>query len=67
MTNTTKQRKSTGPIDTCADSEGGGGIGSGPPCKNIKKIRFYSNTGLDPLKNHIATKPAFNVRPDTPF
>ena len=40
---------------------GGGGRGSGLPLKNHKKIGFLNNTGLDPLKNHKATKPAFNV------
>ena len=28
-----------------------------PSLKNHKNIRFLSNTGLDPLKNHKATKP----------
>ena len=28
---------------------------------NHKTIRFLSNTGPDPLENHIATKPACNV------
>ena len=35
--------------------------GSGLPLKNHKNIGFSSNTGLDPRKNHKATKPAFNV------
>ena len=39
-----------------ADPEGG------PPV-NHKNIGFLSNTGLDPLKNHKATKAAFNVGP----
>ena len=34
-----------------------------PPLKNHKKIGFLSNTGPDLLKNHKATKPAFNVGP----
>ena len=38
-------------------SRGGGG-GLDPP-ENPKYIGFLSNTGLDPLKNHKATKPAF--------
>ena len=42
---------------------GGGDRGSGPPLKNHKTLGFLSNTGPDPLKNHKATKPAFNVRP----
>ena len=40
---------------------------SGPyPLKNQKKnIWFLSNIGPDPLKNHKATKPAFNVGPSS--
>ena len=34
-----------------------------PPPENQKNIGFFSNTGPDPLKNHKATKPAFNVGP----
>ena len=39
-------------------SKGGGGGGGdrGTPLKNHKNIGFLSNTGPDPLKNHIATK-----------
>ena len=44
----------TGP---CADPEGG------PTLKNHKNTGFLSNTGLDPLKNHKATKPEFNFGP----
>ena len=49
-------------------SSGGGGGGAGsadlpPPRKITKNIGFLSNTGLDPLKNHKTTKPAFNVGP----
>ena len=43
-----------------------GGQGWDPPpphLKNHKNIGFLSNTGLDPLKNHKATKPALNVGP----
>ena len=29
--------------------------------KNDKNIGFLCNTGPDPLKNHKATEPAFNV------
>ena len=29
---------------------GGGDSGSGPPLENHKNIRFFSNTGPDPLK-----------------
>ena len=36
---------------------------SSPPLKNHKNLEFLSNTGLDPLKNHKATKPEFNVWP----
>ena len=55
------------------DPEGGGGgggggeEGNGPPPpqkkkkKNHKNLGFLCNTGPDPLKNHQATKPAFNV------
>ena len=37
--------------------------GPEPPThlKNHKSIGFLSNTGPDPLKNHKATEPAFNV------
>ena len=44
--------------------EGGGvqGVRTPPPEKNIG---FLSNTGPDPLKNHKATKPAFNVVPSS--
>ena len=45
---------------------GGGGGGQGlltPTLENNKKIGFLSNNGPDPLKNHKATKPAFNVGP----
>ena len=40
---------------------GGGGIQT--PLKNHKNIGLLINTGLDPLKNDIATKSAFNVVP----
>ena len=51
---------------TCADLEGGT---RGPyrypplPLKNCKAVGFLSNTVPDPMKNHKATKPAFNVGP----
>ena len=51
---------------TWADPEGGKGSGPPPPPpkkKNHKNIGFLSNTAPDPLKNHRATKPAFNVGP----
>ena len=41
----------------------GGGQGVRTPLKNYKNIGFLSNTGPDPLKNHKATKPTFNVEP----
>ena len=43
----------------------GGDRGSDPHLENHKTIGFLSNTGLDFLKNHKATKPAFNVRPSS--
>ena len=33
-----------------------------PSLENYKAIGFVSNTGLDPLEDHKATKPAFNFR-----
>ena len=39
-----------------------GGTG-GPDRKNHKNIGFLCNTSPDPLKNHLATKPAFKVGP----
>ena len=44
-----------------ADPDGGQGSDPPPPPKNHKNIGFLSNTGPDPLKNHKAAKPAFNV------
>ena len=34
-----------------------------PPLEKSQNIGFLSNTGPDPLNNHKATKPAFNVGP----
>ena len=34
-----------------------------PPLKNHKNIGFLCSTDPDPIKNHRATKPAFNVWP----
>ena len=34
-----------------------------PPLKNHKTIEFFSNTGMDLLKNHKVTKAALNVGP----
>ena len=45
----------------CADPEGVGDRGSGPPAEKSQNIGYSSNTGPDPLKIHKATKPAFNV------
>ena len=36
-----------------------------PHAENHKNIGYLCNTGPDPLKNHKATKPAFNVRPSS--
>ena len=48
------------------DSEGGGGAGvQTPPLKSSKNIGLLSNTGLDLLKNHKATKPTFDVGPSS--
>ena len=44
-----------------ADPDGGQGVRTPP--ENHKNIGFLSNTGLDPLINHNATKPAFHVGP----
>ena len=51
----------------CADPEWGTG-GPDPPLKNHQNLGFPSKTGPDPtgpnpLKNHKATKPEFNVGP----
>ena len=40
---------------------GGGSVLDPPPPENHKNIGFLSNIGRDALKNHKATKPAFNV------
>ena len=54
---------STDPWLSWADPEGRGGAGGpDPPLKN-HNIGFLSNTRPDLLKNHKATKPAFNVGP----
>ena len=44
-------------------SRGGGELRT--PMKNHKNIGFLKKTGQDPLKNHKATKPAFNVGPSS--
>ena len=43
---------------------GGGTRGLDPPEKS-QNIGFLNNTGPDPLKNHKATKSAFNIGPST--
>ena len=45
----------------------GGTGGPTSTLENHKNIGFLSNTGPDPLKNHKATKPAFNVGLSSPF
>ena len=44
-------------------SRGGTGVRTPLPLKYHKNIGFLNNTSPDPLKNHKATKPAFNVGP----
>ena len=46
-----------------ADTEKGTGCPDPTPLKKSQKLGFLSNTGKDPLNNHKATKPAFNVGP----
>ena len=45
----------------CRSRGGAGARGPDPRLKNHKGFGFLSNTSPDPLKNHKATKPAFNV------
>ena len=46
----------------CESREGGGqGVRTPLPENSLKNIGFLSNTGPDPLINHKATKPAFNI------
>ena len=49
--------------DISGSRGGGGGRRSRPSplLKNHKNIGFLGNTGPDPLTNHKATKPAFNI------
>ena len=49
--------------NTCADPEEWQGVRN--PLKYHKNIGFLSKTGPYPLKNHKATKPAFNVGPSS--
>ena len=48
-----------------ADPEGDRGSGPPPPPEKLQNIGFFSNTRPDPLKNHKATKPAFNIGPSS--
>ena len=50
--------------DFMCGSRGDTGVRTLPPEK-LQNIGFLSNTGPDPLKNHKATKPAFNVGPSS--
>ena len=53
-------------VASCVDPKGGGTGGPDPtPWKIKKNIGFLSNTSLDHLKNHKATKPAFNDWPSS--
>ena len=47
------------------DPEGGGGPDTPPPPppEKSQNIGVLSKTGPDPLKNHKAAKPVFNVGP----
>ena len=50
-----------------ADPEGGQGLQTPPPPppENLQTFGFLSNTSPDPLINHKATKPEFNVGPSS--
>ena len=50
-------------LSTWADLEGG--TGDWTPAEKSQNIGFLCNTCLDPLKNHKATKPSFNVGPSS--
>ena len=43
----------------------GGGVDRGTPPEKSQNIGVLSNTALDPLENHKATKPTFNIRPSS--
>ena len=51
--------------NSSVNPEGVGETGGPDPLKKLKNIGFLSNTGTDPLKNHKAAKPAFNVGPSS--
>ena len=57
------EKDETGIVDKCGSR--GRDRGSGPPLENYKNIEFLSKTGLGPLEDHKATKPAFNVGPSS--
>ena len=50
-------------ILACADPEGAHGVRTPPPPEKSQSIRFLSNTGPDPQKNHKAATSAFNNGP----
>ena len=55
-------------LNACADPEGGGwgeGVRTPPFLKKHKNIVFLTYSGPDPLKNHKATEPEFNVGPSS--
>ena len=39
------------------------GVWTPPPPEKSQNIGFLSNSGPDPLKNHKATKPTFDIGP----
>ena len=45
------------------DPEGEQGVWTTPFLENHKAIGLIINTGLDPIENHKAVKPAFNFGP----
>ena len=52
-------------VHAMGGSRGGDNRGSGRPLKNHNFLGFLSNIGPDFLKNHKATKPAFNTGPSS--
>ena len=52
-------------ISTFTTIQKGGGRIPDPPPETSQKYRVSSNTGPYPLKNHKATKSAFNVGPSS--
>ena len=53
------------PCKVRSSRRGTGGPDPPPPPEKSQNIGFLSNTGPDPLKNHKATKTAFNVGPSS--